>query len=619
MDGSLAPPRGLLRVLACGSVDDGKSTLIGRLLHDCGQVMQDTWASLQRDSRRWGTIEHETDLALLTDGLEAERQQGITIDVAWRYFSTPRRSFILADAPGHAQYTRNMATAASTADCAVLLVDATAGIQEQTRRHAHLCALFGLRQLILAVNKMDLVGWDRQVFDRIAAEWHGIAGPLGLAEGTVLPIAARPGDNVVRPARHMPWYAGPTLLDLLEAAEGAPELAALPFRFPVQWVSRPDADFRGYAGTIAAGRIAAGDTVAVAGSDRQARIARIVTAEGDRASAAAGDAVTLVLEGQHDLARGDLLAAAAAAPAAVEGCSADLVWMDEAPLIPGRHYLLRHGTSAVPAAVVAIRHRLDLTTLRHEAAEAMALNDIGRVEMALTRPLPLDRYADCRATGGFILIDRQSRRTVAAGMVREVQQQRRDLHHQAFSIDAAARARLLGQRPLMLWFTGLSGAGKSSIAALVEAALHAEGRLTCTLDGDNLRHGLNRDLGFSAADRVENIRRVGEVAKLFVDTGVIVLCCFISPFRAERQMVRELAGDRFFEIFVDAPIAECIRRDPKGLYARARAGAIRDFTGIGSPYEPPEAPELHLHTERMSEAEAAEAVLRAVRGLVNPR
>lgn len=607
-------PGGLLRVLTCGSVDDGKSTLIGRLLHDTGAIPEDVLEALRRDSRRHGTAGDAPDLALLMDGLEAERQQGITIDIAHRYFSTPRRSFILLDSPGHEQFTRNMATAASQADVAVVLVDARRGVLTQTRRHIAICALMGIRQVILAVNKMDLVDFAPAVFEAILSEFRAFADRLGVPRVNAVPIAARAGDQVVHASPRLAWHGDATLLGLLEAAAPAMEAAA-PFRMSVQWVSRPSADFRGFAGTVASGRIAAGEELVQCASGRAGRIARIVTADGDLAEAWAGDAVTLVLDRELDIARGDMLAPPQARPEMTDQFAATLIWMGEEPLLPGRRYALRIGHLWTEVSVSSIRHRLDIETLEHAAARQLAMNEIGLCHLATTQRVPLDAYAENRATGAFILVDRFSNRTVAAGMMAHPLRRAQNIHQEEFPVDKAARAALLGQRPLVLWFTGLSGSGKSSIAKRVEQALHAEGRLTYSLDGDNIRHGLNRDLGFTAADRVENIRRVGEVAKLMADAGLIVLCSFISPFRAERRMVRDLFDvGEFVEVFVDTPIEECIRRDPKGLYAKALDGRLPNFTGIDSPYEPPEAPEITLQTAGRRPEDCSAALLAFLTG-----
>ncbi|MBW8270697.1 sulfate adenylyltransferase subunit CysN [Caldovatus aquaticus] len=611
-----AERRELLRFLTCGSVDDGKSTLIGRLLYDSRLVLDDQLAALARDSRRHGTTGEEIDLALLVDGLEAERQQGITIDVAWRYFATPRRSFVVADTPGHEQYTRNMATGASHCSLAVLLVDARKGVLTQTRRHSLICALLGIRDIVLAVNKMDLAGFDRTRFERIVGDYRAFAAGLGFRSIVPIPLSARHGDNVTRRSDNTPWYHGPTLLEHLEAVEVEQDLADRPFRFPVQWVNRPNQEFRGFSGTVASGRVAVGDPVVVAASGRASRVARIVTADGDLDRAAAGQAVTLTLADEIDIARGDLLVHAAARPEMADQFAARLLWLDEEPLLPGRTYLMRIGHLWTQASVTAIRHRLDVNTGEQHAARTLALNEIGFCNLATAQRVPCDAYAENRATGAFILVDRFTNRTAGAGMIAFPLRRAANIHHADFVVDKHARAALDHQKPAVLWFTGLSGSGKSTIANLVELALHQAGRHTYALDGDNLRHGLNKDLGFTAADRVENIRRAGEVAKLLVDAGLIVLCSFISPFRAERRMVRELLEQgEFVEIFVDTPLEECMRRDPKGLYAKAKAGAIRNFTGLDSPYEPPEAPDLHLRTLGRTPEDCAAEVLARLRAL----
>ncbi|WP_448208688.1 adenylyl-sulfate kinase [Azospirillum sp. sgz302134] len=598
--------RGLLRFLTCGSVDDGKSTLIGRLLHDAGLVPDDQMAQVRRDSRgRTGPGEEpgeDIDFSLLVDGLEAEREQGITIDVAHRFFATGRRSFIVADAPGHEQYTRNMATAASNAALAVLLVDARKGLLTQTRRHSIVCSLMGIRHVVLAVNKMDLTGCEPTVFEAIARDYAAFAAPLGFATVTAIPLSARRGDNVVHRSAAMPWYTGPTLLEHLESApaeDGAAAGAAEdgPLRFLVEWVNRPDPDFRGLSGTVLSGRLAPGDAVTVWPSGRSARIARVVTFDGDVKRARAGDAVTVTLEEAVDAGRGDLLSGPDSDPEVADQFAAHLLWMAEEPLMPGRSYLLRAGARWVPATVTALRHALNVETLEHGAAETLGLNAVGLCNLSTAAPLAFDAYAANRHTGSFILVDRFSNRTVGAGMILHPLRRAANLHRQELAVSAAERAAIKRQRPAVLWFTGLSGAGKSTIANQVERRLHALGHHTMMLDGDNVRLGLNRDLGFTNADRVENIRRVGEVAKLMTEAGLIVLCAFIAPFRAEREAVRALFPDgAFLEVFVDTPLEECMRRDPKGLYAKARAGAVRNVTGVDSPYEPPEAPELRLDT-----------------------
>ena len=609
--------RGLLRFLTCGSVDDGKSTLIGRLLYDSRLIMEDTLATIAKDSRKHGTVGEDIDLALLVDGLEAERQQGITIDVAYRFFATPKRSFIVADTPGHEQYTRNMATGASNSDLAIILCDARKGVLTQTKRHSYICSLLGIRNVVLAVNKSDLVEFDEGVFDRIVGDYATFAAGLGFRTMLPVPISARFGDNVTQRSGNMPWYRGPTLLSHIESVDTDTDAAEKPFRFPVQWVNRPNLDFRGFAGTVASGRIAVGDAVVVAASGRTSEVARILGPDGDQQVAAAGEAVTIALADEVDVARGDVLAPLADRPTVTDQFAAHLLWMDEEPMLPGRQYLMRIGNLWTPVSVTAIKHRVDVNTLEHQPARQVGLNEIVFCNLSSAQRVPLDPYEENRQTGAFVLVDRFSNRTAGAGMVAFSLRRATNIHHEEFLVDKHARAALDHQKPVVLWFTGLSGSGKSTIAKLVEQALHREGRHTYTLDGDNLRHGLNRDLGFTDADRVENIRRVGEVARLFVDAGLIVICSFISPFRAERRMVRELMQPgEFVEVFVDTPIEECMKRDPKGLYAKAMRGAIQNFTGVSSPYETPEAAELVLPTVGRSPAEAAEQVLAHLRGLV---
>jgi bifunctional enzyme CysN/CysC len=606
----MALDKSLLRFITCGSVDDGKSSLIGRLLYESKQIFDDQLAAVARDSARHGTTGEDTDLALLVDGLEAEREQGITIDVAYRYFSTPRRAFIVADTPGHEQYTRNMATAASTADLAVLLVDARKGLLPQTKRHTYLCALLGVERIILTVNKMDLVDFDQAVFDRIEADYRAFAAGLGFADITAIPVSARHGDNVCAPSQAMAWRTGPTLLAALENAPAAAGARARPLRFPVQWVNRPDSGFRGFAGTLASGALAVGDTLVVAATGRSSRVARIVTFDADLPSAAAGDAVTLVLDEEIDIRRGDVLCAPQDRPVAADQFAAKLVWMDEAALQPGRSYLLRVGGQQTPAQVTAIKHKIDVETLSERPARTLKLNEIGAVTLHATAPIAFDPYGQNRTTGAFILIDRATNATAGAGMIDFALRRALNIHHQAHAITKPARAAALGQTPRVLWFTGLSGSGKSTIADKVERALHAQGRHTMLLDGDNIRHGLNKDLGFTENDRVENIRRIGHVAELMTQAGLIVICSFISPYAAERALVREMLGEgEFLEIFVDTPLAECERRDPKGLYAKARAGLIKNFTGIDAPYEAPLAPELRIDGMALDADAAAEAVL----------
>lgn len=609
-----AAERGLLRFLTCGSVDDGKSTLIGRLLYEAQTIHEDQLAALEKDSAKFGTTGGDIDFALLVDGLDDERQQGITIDVAYRFFSTGKRAFIVADTPGHEQYTRNMATGASTADLAVLLIDARSGVLPQTRRHAVICSLLGIRRVVLAVNKMDLVGFDEAVFRAISAEFAAFARSLAFETIQAIPLSARFGDNVLSPSARMPWYEGPALLPYLETVDVEQDLAAKPFRFPVQWVNRPDLDFRGYSGTVASGRVAVGDEIAVARSGRVATVARIVTYDGDLEYACPGDAVTITLSSDIDVARGDVLSHNQTPPFFADQFACHLVWFAEEHLLAGRQYLMRIGMRFVPATITALRHKLDVTTFAHLAADDLMMNEIATCNIATASPVEFDAYAENRQTGSFILIDRFTNATVAAGMIDFPLRRATNVHWQTLTVDKGARARAKNQKPVVLWFTGLSGAGKSTIADIVERRLHAEGRHTYLLDGDNLRHGLNRDLGFTSADRVENIRRVGEVARLFVDAGIIVLCSFISPFEAERRMVRErLEADEFIEIFVDAPIDVCRARDPKGLYAKAARGEIKNFTGVDQAYERPASPELILDTATESADALADRVISELR------
>ncbi len=609
-DALITAQRGLLRFLTCGSVDDGKSTLIGRLLYDSKLIMEDQLATLTRDSDRYGTTGDDIDLALLVDGLEAERQQGITIDVAYRFFTTDRRSFIVADTPGHEQYTRNMATGASNADLAVILIDARKGVLTQTRRHSTICSLLGVRHVVLAVNKIDLVDFDQAVFDRIVADYRAFARDLNFLEITPIPMSARHGDNVTLRSVKTPWYKGLTLIEHLETVDVESDTTEKPFRFPVQWVNRPNLDFRGFSGTIASGTVRPGDPVTVAASGRQTKVARIVTYDGDLDEAKAGDAVTLTLADEVDIARGDLLSAPTARPEVADQFAAHLLWMGDEPLLPGRPYLMRIGTRYVPVKVTALKHKLDVDTREQLAARTLALNEIGVCNLSTTSPVAFDAYADNRETGAFILIDRYSNATVGAGMIDFGLRRAANIHRQDVLVGRADHERLNGHKPAVLWFTGLSGSGKSTIANLVERELYERGIRTFLLDGDNVRHGLNRDLGFSDAERVENIRRVGEVAKLFVEAGTIVLCSFISPFRAERRMVRELFADgEFIEVFVDTPLEDCIARDPKGLYVKAKAGEIANFTGVSSPYEAPENAELVIPTHGQDPAEGARAVI----------
>jgi bifunctional enzyme CysN/CysC len=600
-DGPVAMPaaadKSLLRFLTAGSVDDGKSTLIGRLLYDADLIMGDQLAGLKEESRRFGTTGGDIDFSLLLDGLEDERQQHITIDVAYRFFSTPRRSFIVADSPGHEQYTRNMATGASTADLAVLLVDARKGVLAQTRRHSLICSLFGIRHIVLAVNKLDLVGFDRAVFDRIAEDYAGFAADLGFASLVMIPLSARHGDNLIERSARTPWYEGPSVLDHLESIDVTETPGDRPLRFPVQWVNRPNADFRGFAGTVAAGSVKPGDPVLVMGSSRLSRIKEIVTFDGAVPHAVAGDAVTLIFDDEIDVSRGDLLVDPQAPAEYADQFAAHLVWMKEQTLVPGRSYWLKIGTRTVSATVTALKHRINVDNGDHVAARTLDINEIGFCNLATSVPIAFDPYEKSRETGGFILIDRLTQETAAAGVIAFALRRAGNIHWQDSAISPARRADLKGHRPAVLWLTGLSGAGKSTIANRLEQKLLEIGCHTMLLDGDNVRHGLTRDLGFTDTDRVENIRRVGEVARLMADAGLIAICAFISPFRADRQMAREIAAPHgFVEIFVDTPITECIRRDPKGLYAKAGAGELPNFTGIDSAYEPPQNPDVRLTT-----------------------
>jgi bifunctional enzyme CysN/CysC len=608
------PGKDLLRFLTCGSVDDGKSTLIGRLLYECASILDDQIANLERESRRFGTTGDSLDFSLLLDGLEDERQQRITIDVAYRFFATPSRSFVVADAPGHEQYTRNMATGASNCQLAVILVDARKGVLAQTKRHAFICSLLGIHHLVLAVNKMDLVDFDRHRFDNIAKAFGNFSGVLGQVLVQPIPLSARFGDNVTARSAHMPWYSGPTLIEHLHAVDVSAGGGEQPFRLPVQWVNRPNGDFRGYSGTVVSGTIAPGDAVLVTGSGRAAQVKEIVTFDGALERASEGDAVTLTFECEIDIARGDLLADPRDPPEFVDQFAAHVLWMSENPLVPGRSYLLKIGTRTVPATVTALKHRVDVNTLAHLADRTLGLNEVGFCNLSTALPVGFDPYAVNRATGAFILIDRVTNETAGAGMIVFGLRRASNIHWQALTVGREQRATLKEQSPAVLWLTGLSGAGKSTIADIVEKKLLAGGRHTMLLDGDNVRHGLNRDLGFTDADRVENIRRVGEVAKLMTEAGLIVICSFISPFRAERRMVRELtAPTAFLEVFVDTPLDECIRRDPKGLYAKAQAGRLENFTGLDSPYEPPEAPEIRVTTVGLTAEAAAERVLQELR------
>ena len=605
--------RPALRVLTCGSVDDGKSTLIGRLLYEQNLVYDDQLAALTRDTQKHGTTGEAIDFALLVDGLEAERQQGITIDVAYRYFKTRHRSFIVADTPGHEQYTRNMATGASNADLAILLVDARKGLLTQTCRHATIVSLLGIKHVVLAINKIDLVDFSQTVFDEIEAAFRTFAAKLAFTNIVAIPLSARDGDNLSTKSTRTLWYAGPALVAHLEAVDVADEQADRPFRMPVQWINRPHLDFRGFCGTIAGGRIARNDTIVVAGSGRTSTVSHIVTADGDLDEAADGDAVTLTLADEIDVARGDVFALPHARPQVADKFAANLIWMSDEPLRFGRSYLLKLATRTLPATVSALTYRLDVNTFAHDEAATLLLNEVGLVEVTTSASLAFDAYVANKTTGAFILIDRETNQTVAAGMIAQGLRSATNVYRQDLVVTRTDRARLKHQRSGVLWFTGLSGAGKSTIANMVESKLNRAGVHTTMLDGDNVRHGLNKDLGFTQRDRVENIRRVAEVARLMSDAGLIVLCSFISPFRAEREMARAAVPEgEFMEIFVDTPLAVCMQRDVKGLYRRALAGEIKDFTGVDQAYEPPLEPEIVVGRDGESLERSAAKVIEAL-------
>ena len=615
--------KSLLRFLTCGSVDDGKSTLIGRLLYDTKLIFDDQLAGIERDSRKHGTTGDDIDLALLVDGLQAEREQGITIDVAYRFFTTDKRKFIVADTPGHEQYTRNMATGASNSDLAVILIDARKGILPQTRRHSFIVSLLGIKHVVLAVNKIDLMDYSQAVFDRIVADYRDFMASSGIAFAGLqpIPLSARYGDNVLTRSGHMPWYQGPILVEHLETVDVSTDLTARPFRLPVQWVNRPDLNFRGFSGTVASGTVKPGDPVLVARSGLQSKVKAVVTHDGDLPEAVAGQAVTLTLEDEIDVSRGDILVPPADRPEVSDQFQAHLIWMSEDELIPGRPYLIKIGTRTLAASVTDIRHKIDVNSFQKLAARTLKLNEVAVVNIATQEPVAFDAYAANHETGAFILIDRLSNLTLGAGMIDHGLRRATNVHWQAMDVSKASRAAAKGQKPAVLWFTGLSGAGKSTIANLVEKRLLSLGHHTYLLDGDNVRHGLNKDLGFTTEDRVENIRRVAEVAKLMADAGLITLVSFISPFRAERQMARELMDSgEFVEVYVATPLEVAESRDVKGLYKRARAGGLKNFTGIDSPYEPPENPEITLDTTNDSAESLAERIVTWLqdRGLLTP-
>ncbi|KQZ71964.1 adenylyltransferase [Sphingopyxis sp. Root214] len=603
--------KSLLRFITCGSVDDGKSTLIGRLLYDSKMIFEDQLAALEADSKRVGTQGQEIDFALLVDGLAAEREQGITIDVAYRFFTTEKRKFIVADTPGHEQYTRNMVTGASTADLAVILIDARKGVLTQTRRHSFLAHLIGIKHIVLAVNKMDLVGYDKTVFDRIALAYRAFASEIGITNFTAIPISGFKGDNITALSDNTPWFKGPALIEHLETVEiGSTADEAKPFRLPVQWVNRPNLDFRGFSGQLASGKVKPGDAVRILPSGKMTTVDRIVTLDGDLDEAVAGQSVTLTLADEVDCSRGDVISAADAPPEAADQFEATLVWMADEAMIAGRAYWLKLATQSVSATIQQPKYEINVNTLDHLAAKTLELNGIGVVELSTDKPIVFETYGDNRTLGGFILIDKLTNATVAAGMLHFSLRRAQNVHWQATDIDRDMRASLKNQRPALLWFTGLSGSGKSTIANLVEKKLHRMNRHSFLLDGDNVRHGLNRDLGFTEADRIENIRRVGEVAKLMSDAGLIVITAFISPFRVEREMVRSMLPEgEFIEVFIDTPLAEAEKRDVKGLYKKARAGQLKNFTGIDSPYEAPENPEIRIDTTAMTPEEAADLII----------
>ncbi len=606
--------KSLLRFITCGSVDDGKSTLIGRLLYDSKMIFEDQMAALEADSKRIGTQGGEIDFALLVDGLAAEREQGITIDVAYRFFSTDKRKFIVADTPGHEQYTRNMVTGASTADLAIILIDARKGILTQTRRHSFLVKLIGIRKVVLAVNKMDLVGYDQKVFDDIVADYRTFAGEIGIEDFLAIPISGLRGDNIASKSDTTPWYEGPTLVHHLETVEiDAEHLQAGPFRMPVQWVNRPNLDFRGFSGQVASGMVMPGDRIRVLPSGRESTITRIVTKDGDLEKAVAGQSVTLTFADEVDCSRGDVIAASKSPTEVADQFETTIVWMATEPMLPGRAYGFKLGATMSTATVAEPKYKINVNTLEHLAARQLELNEIAVCNISIDRSIAFDPYETDHDLGGFILIDKMTNTTVGAGMIHFALRRSQNIHWQAVDVTKETRAMAKGQKPAVLWFTGLSGAGKSTIANLVEKKLLAAGRHTYLLDGDNVRHGLNRDLGFTDAERVENIRRVAEVSKLMVDAGLIVLVSFISPFRSERRMARDMMAEgEFLEVYVETPLALAEQRDVKGLYAKARRGELRNFTGIDSPYEEPENPEIRVDTSALTAEQSADLIIRAL-------
>lgn len=602
--------KSLLRFITCGSVDDGKSTLIGRLLYESKMIFDDQLASLKNESKKFGTQGEEIDFALLVDGLAAEREQGITIDVAYRFFSTDRRKFIVADTPGHEQYTRNMATGASTADLAIVMIDARKGVLTQTRRHSFIVSLLGIRNVVLCINKMDLVGYDQNAFDEIEADYRDFASDFGFEHIQAIPVSALAGDNVVTSSENTPWYDGPPLMEYLDTVEIASDAQEQPFRMPVQWVNRPNLDFRGFAGQVVSGTIKPGDGVRALPSGKTSKVARVVTMGADLDEAVEGQSVTLTLEDEIDISRGDVICADKSPAEVSDQFQTTMIWMSDSPMLPGRSYVMKIGARECQMQVTEQRHRIDVNTRAHEAAKTLGLNEIGIVNVALDREVAFDPYNANRRMGGFIVIDRMTNETVGLGLINFALRRASNIHRQSLDVSKELRASMKGQKPVMLWFTGLSGAGKSTVANLVEKRLAAMGKHTYTLDGDNVRHGLNNDLGFTDADRVENIRRVGEVSKLMLDAGLIVLVSFISPFRAERRIVRQMVEDgEFWEVFVDVPLDVAERRDVKGLYKKARAGEIKNFTGIDSPYEAPTDPEIHVDADKLAPEEAAELII----------
>ena len=607
--------KSLLRFITCGSVDDGKSTLIGRLLYESKMLFEDQLSALEADSKKVGTQGGDLDFALLVDGLAAEREQGITIDVAYRFFSTDRRKFIVADTPGHEQYTRNMVTGASTADVAVILIDARRGVLTQSRRHSYLVSLIGIRHVVLAINKLDMVDYSKVRYDEIVAEYRTFAQQIGIEQFQAIPMSALKGDNIIDKSPNTPWYDGPTLMEYLETVEIDNDLLIRgPFRMPVQWVNRPNLDFRGFSGRILGGAIKPGDRVRVLPSGRESTVKRIVTYTGDLPIAVAGQSITLTLADEVDISRGDAIVTVDAPASVADQFEANLVWMSDEALVPGRQYLMKIGAKTVTMTIAAPKYKVNVNTLEHLAAKTLELNEIGVCNLSLDQAVAFDPYTENRDMGSFIIIDRASNTTVAAGMLHFALRRSQNIHWQAIEVNKAAHAKLKGQRPAVVWFTGLSGAGKSTIANFVEKRLHALGRHTYLLDGDNVRHGLNKDLGFTEADRVENIRRVAEVSKLMLDAGLITLVSFISPFRTERDMARSLMQEgEFCEVFVDTPLGVAEERDPKGLYKKARRGDLKNFTGIDSPYEAPENPELRIDTTSLSPEDAAERIVEHLR------